>query len=313
MNKTGKNRRYWQFGFMLLFLLAPVLDIFRLDLTLNHFIFFGQAWTLGLAPDMSAQQVSLQLLLYVFIPALSVIAIGGYIAWRWGRLYCGWLCPHFSAVEIINNLMRRTTGKLSIWDDKPAPEQQCDGTQITPNKNNALFTAIAIFGFSFLWALTALTYLLPPTEIYSNLIHAELTRNQMLFLAVLTTLLMIEFTFARHLFCQYVCAVGIAQSLLWMGNKRAMVVGFNRSRVKACVDCDASCEHACPMRLKPRSIKRKIITCTQCMECINACERVQSVHSQPSLLQLLEHDCALDASMRDFGKKPTIPSNCFKE
>ncbi len=269
---------------MLLFLLAPVLNLFRLDLDLNHFIFFGHAWKLGIGPQLSAVEASGRLLLYGFLPILTVVIIGGFVAWRWGRLYCGWLCPHFSAVEIINALMRRTTGKLSIWDKTSLPEQQQDGTTITPHRSNIWLTTAAIIGFAFLWAVTALTYLQPPLEIYGNLVSAELTRNQSLFIGIVTLLLTIEFTFARHLFCQYVCAVGVAQSFLWMGNKQAMVVEFDRQRAVECASCDASCEHACPMRLKPRNVKRKIFTCTQCLECSNACTRVQSAHAKPSLL-----------------------------
>lgn len=308
-----KKRRWWQLSFMLLFLSAPALDIFRFDLNQSHFIIFGHAWKLGLEPEMSALEISSKLFIVGFLPILFIVLIGGYIAWRWGRLYCGWLCPHFSAIEIINKLMRHSTGKLSIWDKAPLPEQQKDGTNITPQRSYFWFTAAAIFCFSFLWALTALTYLLPPAEIYSNLMSAELTRNQSLFLGVVSLLLMIEFTFARHLFCRYACAVGVAQSFLWMGNKRAMVVGFNRQRAGACADCDASCEHACPMRLKPRSIKRKIFTCTQCMECVDACSRVQNKRSGSSILKMVEKECALDVSMRDFGKKPSVSPSCFED
>lgn len=312
MSMLIKKRRFWQLTFMLLFLLAPVLNIFRLDLNLNHFIFLGHAWQLGLKPEMSALEVSGQLLLYGFLPIGLIVVVGGYVAWRWGRLYCGWLCPHFSAIEIINRLMRRTTGKLSIWDKAPLPEQQKDGTNITPHRSYGWLTGLAICGFAFLWALTALTYLLPPGEIYSNLLHMALSRNQSLFLGVVTSLLIIEFTFARHLFCRYACAVGVAQSFFWMANKHAMVVGYDRKRAVECADCDASCEHACPMRLKPRSVKRKIFTCTQCMECVDACSSVQKVKSAASLLKMVENECALDVSMREFGKHPEVPPDCFK-
>ena len=47
----------------------------------------------------------------MFLPLLLLLGIGFYVAWKWGRLYCGWLCPHFSVVEMINALMRRAHGK----------------------------------------------------------------------------------------------------------------------------------------------------------------------------------------------------------
>jgi len=208
--------------------------------------------------------------------------------------------------------MRRAMGKLSIWDKKPLPEQQSDGIHIKPDRQWWWVTIPTILFFSFLWAVVLLTYLLPPKEIYSNLIHGELTANQMRFIGIGTLLLTIEFTIARHLFCRFGCAIGVFQSLIWMANKKAMVVGFDRSRAKDCGDCDISCEHACPMRLKPRSIKRKMFTCTECMQCVESCEQVQDRKGSTSLLRMLQDDCALDVSDRDFGRRRDVPAECFK-
>ena len=72
------------------------------------------------------------------------------------------------------------------------------------------------------------------------------------------------------------------------------------------------------MRLKPRSIKRKMFTCTECGQCLQACEFVQAGGPgnigklQTSLLQWVQDDCALDVSQRDFGVRPSVPDDCFK-
>jgi polyferredoxin len=124
-------------------------------------------------------------------------------------------------------------------------------------------------------------------------------------------LLVLEFTLARHLFCRFGCAIGLFQSLAWMTNKNAMVVGFDRKHAASCVECDKSCEHACPMRLKPRDLKRKMFTCTQCMQCVDACEKVQEKKSELSLLKMLDRHCAHDVSDRGFGRKPEVPDSCF--
>ena len=315
MNHTQKHRLAWRTGFFLLFILAPVLDIFRFDLNQNHFILLTQPWTLGIdafkTGQISALDMAINMGLRFFLPLGLIVGIGIWVSWKWGRLYCGWLCPHFSVVETINHFMRKASGKLSIWDREKLPEKQSDGTQITVNKRGWWLTAIIILGFSFTWAVVLLTYLLPPKEIYGNLIHASLTRNQGLFIGVATLLFIIEFTVARHLFCRFGCVIGLAQSLVWMGNKKALVVGFDRGRSAQCIECDASCEHACPMRLKPRSIKRKMFTCTQCMQCVEACEKVHSDDPRPPLLHMLQDQCALDVSLRDFGLKPNIPTDCF--
>lgn len=311
-------RRSLQAGFFVLFILAPLLDIFRVDVTQAHVVLFGQVWSLGINAliqgESSGPQAVLSLILRGLLPLLLLVIGFGWIAWRYGRLYCGWLCPHFSVVELINGLMRRASARPSVWEKRPLPQTRADGRPLPVRRVYWWLVALAGVGFAFLWALALLTYLLPPTQIYSNLVHLSFTRNQTIFLSAATIVLMLEFFLARHLFCRFGCAVGVFQSLVWMANKRGMVVGFDRQRVAECSSCASHCEHACPMRLKPRSIKRQMFTCTECGQCIAACEQVQAnvQPGKPPLLQWLQGDCALDTSARDFGKRPAIPPNCYR-
>jgi len=310
--------------FFLFYLLAPVFDLFRFDLNNQTFFLLGSEWHIGITSfQRSAQECftgqldGLDMLInlagLIFIPVISMIAIGAFISWKWGLLYCGWMCPHESMVEVINNLMRRASGKFTLWDGKVLPEKQLDGTHIKPNKIWWLVTAVVVILLAFIWAISLLTYLLPPKEIYGNLIHLSFTQPQFIFLSITTTLLALEFTLARHLFCRFGCSLGLFQSLMWMLNKKAMVVGFDRSRAKECISCDASCEIACPIQLKPRSIKRKMYSCSQCMRCIDACESVKiNQGKEIPLLQMINEECSLDKSARDFGKKPDVSSNCYK-
>ena len=293
-----QHRRAWfQIGFFVLFVLAPPLDLFRLDLIKGNFILFGQDWTLGLADFqlglIGPLEAAWNLVWRGFLPLAALVVAFIWVSWRFGRLYCGWLCPHFSVVELINGLMRRASGRPSVWERRRLPERQADGRVVRPNAWYWIPTVLGILAFAFLWALTLLTYLLPPFEIYHNLLTGRLTRNQGLFLAVGTVLLAIEFGLARHLFCRYACAVGLFQSLAWMGNDRAMVVGFDTRRAAACRDCNNACDNVCPMRLQPRTVKRKMFTCTKCAECISACTQVQARAGRDTLLRWVEGDRAL--------------------
>lgn len=291
--RTPEQRRrlrmLTQTGFFVLFLLAPPLDIFRLDLELGHFILFGQPWTLGLEAFQRGEIGTAEAVWNLATRGLlPILLVGGLLigtAWRWGRLYCGWLCPHFSVVELINGLMLRAFGRPSLWERRPVPARQPDGSLLRTHPAWWIAVALAVVGFAFLWALTLLTYLLPPFEIYHNLLTGSLTRNQTIFLTAGTLALVIEFALARHLFCRFGCAVGLFQSLAWMANDRAMVVGFDARRARACQSCNNACDNVCPMRLNPRGIKRRMFTCTQCSQCIQACRQVQAPLGQPSLLE----------------------------
>ncbi len=310
-----RYRRLWQAGFFALFLLAPVLDLFRLDLEAGHFWFLRMRWTLGLhqLAQADAWTLTTQVWLRALLPVTGFIAVMLWLIWRYGRIYCGWLCPHFSVVETINRLMRKASGRPSLWERQPLPEQQQDGTRIPPDPRWWWPTVLAILGFSLLWAVTLLTYLLPPERVWSHLLHASLSRNEALFIGVATGLFVLEFTLARHFFCRYACAVGVFQSLVWMGNPRALVLGFNRNRAADCRQCDASCEHACPMRIRPRHGKRLKFTCTQCQSCVLACQRAQAGRNRPPLLAMLSGDCAEAEARYGLGHWPKPDEHCFRE
>ena len=308
-------RIWFQSGFFILFVMAPVFDLFRFDLNVRHFFFLGMHWTLGLddliAQKISAGEAAFNIALRGALPIFGVIALGVWISWKYGRLYCGWLCPHFSVVETMNGMLRRTIGKQSIWDRHTLPERNADGSITKANPWYWLAVVPLALAFAFTWAVALLTYLLPPAEIYGNLWHGTLTGNQARFIGIATFLFFIEFMFARHLFCRFGCAVGLFQSLAWMANRKAMVIGFDRKRGSACIDCNAACENVCPMRLKPRTIKRHMFTCTQCGQCANACAQVQADNPQGTLLKWVDQECALDKSMRDFGHHDAAPEHCF--
>ncbi len=295
-----RQRLAFQVAFFTLFVLAPVFDLFRYDLDADHAWLLGMEWRLGLdaflAGHESATVAGINIIVRLFLPLFAAAGVFLWAAWKWGRMYCGWLCPHFSVVETINKLMVRASGKPSVWERHRLPPWKADGS---PTRVDVRWWAVVVpaaIGFAFLWAVVLLTYLLPPAEVYGNLFRAELTRNQLIFISAATTVLSLEFLFARHLFCRFVCAVGLFQSLAWMANRDAMVVGFRRTRASDCARClperQSACDAVCPMRLRPRNIKRHMFTCTQCRQCIDACGQTQNDNPNGPLLAWVKDEAA---------------------
>ena len=302
-----RRRRWLQFSFFAVFLLAPALNLFRFDLTETQLWVLGFRWSLGIDAfargEATAMQTAWAITWRGILPALSLVFGFLAIAYRFGRLYCGWLCPHFSLVETLNDLLHRATGKLSVWDKSPTPRP---GRHADKRWWPVFIVACLFFGFA--WAITLLTYLLPPTLIWGNLVHGTLSPNQARFLAIGTLVFTLEFTLARHLFCRYGCAVGLFQSVAWMANPKAMVVSFTRSRARECKTCEilppsrlptlpaavalqpagpsgSACDHACPMRLNPRNIKRMMFACVQCGQCLDACDNTQTDQGRTPTLE----------------------------
>ncbi len=310
--RLQRRRRLLQFAFFALFLVAPALDLLRFDLTETQLWVLGFRWSLGIDAlvrgQVGATEAALQLTLRAIVPALLLVGGVLVVAWRWGRLYCGWLCPHFLMVELLNTLLQRACGKLSLWDAAPTPM----AGRMPRRRWWPVFAATAL-AMGLTWAVTLLTYLLPPAVVWGNLLGGTLTPNQARFIGIASVLFTAEAVLARHLLCRFGCAVGLFQSLAWMANPRAMVVAFDRSRAAQCRDCSAglaqqgaACEHACPMRLRPRNIKRLMFACVQCGRCLSACARSHAPRGgRPQLRWTVDAD-ALRETLRRHRPPPVV-------
>ncbi len=314
-----------QMGFFTLFTVTPIFDLFRYVLTERHAYFLTMPWHLGIdeliAGTGDAKTAAINIILFLFLPVLGTLGLIIGIAWKWGRLYCGWLCPHFSVVETINRLMLYATGKHSVWDKKQTPPWEPDGTPMPRDWRYWFAVVPAAIGFAFAWAVVGLTYLMPPFQVYGGLLNFTLLRWEVIFLCAATTVLTLEFLFARHLFCRFGCAIGIFQSFAWIVNKKAMVVGFDRKRLSDCANCmkgcgtaanttlartarheagdlpaipaaGSACDAVCPMRLKPRNVKRWMFACTQCGQCISACATTNRDNPNGQLLRWVSGSAA---------------------
>lgn len=290
-SRQQRWRAATQTGFFLLFLLAPAFDLLRFDLQETQLWFLGMRWSLGIdalrSGSVSATEAGWTLLWRAFIPGLTFLAAFFFVASRYGRLYCGWLCPHFSMVEMFNDLLHRASGRFSLWERSP--------TELPGRVPRALWWPGFVLGcavFGFVWTITLLTYLLPPSLVWGGLWQGTLSPNQTRFLVIGTLVLTLEFALARHFFCRFGCAVGLFQSLAWMANPRALLVVFDRSRARECRSCGAdtatagsACDTACPMRLHPRNIKRMMFSCVQCGKCLRDCASTQQAQGRTASLR----------------------------
>ncbi len=281
-------------AFFALFLFAPLLDIFRYDVDLGYIVLFGHAWTISIDSILygggNSVDAAIKIFARVLLPGMAFVAITAVLIWKFGRIYCGWLCPHFSVVELVNDLMLKQLNRVTIWEK---------ATQENKKLIPRIIVAVPAIAMAFVWAVALVSYLVNPTELLINLVNFNLGFGSALFITVATIVFSADFIFARHLFCKYGCALGLFQSLIWMANKKAMVIKFDRSRAKACRDCinyheHKPCDQACPMRLPTRNMKRAKFTCTQCVQCVSACSEVQKDNPDGGLLSWVSGDEAVE-------------------
>ena len=124
-------RRVTQIGFLTLFVLAPVFDLLRYDMVEKHAYLLTFPWQLGiddlLAKRIPPAQAVVNIVLRLILPLVVAIAAFIYTTRRWGRIYCGWLCPHFGVVEWLNSLFIRAIGKPTLWESKALPPIEPNG------------------------------------------------------------------------------------------------------------------------------------------------------------------------------------------
>jgi ferredoxin-type protein NapH len=220
-------------GSLCCFFWRPTLNLLRFDLTETQLWFFGMRWSLGIDAfiqgDIDATTAALQIVLRAFLPGIALVVIFLTVAYRYGRLYCGWLCPHFSVVESLNNLLHRACGKLSLWDTSPVSRAN---TQ--PNARWWPIFGLSCVLMGFLWSVTLLTYLLPPATIWGGLLHGTLTANQARFIGI-----------GGLIVFRRICLCPAPVLPLWLrcrpvskpgldGQPRGMVVAFDRLRARDC-------------------------------------------------------------------------------
>lgn len=259
--------------FWALLLLSPVLHLFQLNVIDQHMVAWGKTYPF--------QQYALMWVPIVFFACVLIIAV---ISTVWGRLFCGWVCPHNTLTE-----WTRPIRTLIGIGKKTYRLQRLE-------KRWPWLRVVNII-FSLIWA-TAITYLIStlflfyfvPVEWFLSHLQAGTLPIIVWFGQGLMMLIGYFMLYAGHEFCRSACPYGISQSLSayltakWIPMEIRHKDGENWS---ACKKCHA-CQSACPVDIDPRDPENLVMGvgegCFNCGECIDACRYVQGAQSKEGLL-----------------------------
>ena len=120
------------------------------------FILFGQPWQLDIIAKLQGQGDATDAAIIIFtkmlLPLFAFVGITGWLVWRYGRIYCGWLCPHFSIVELINGVMLRQLNRVTLWEK---------ASKASNGRLPKLMVFVVAVSLAFVWAVSLMTYILP--------------------------------------------------------------------------------------------------------------------------------------------------------
>ncbi len=265
------------FGWFLiaLFFALPWIEIaghpaIFLDLAERRFHIFGITF--------AAQDVPL-----MFFVLVGIGITGFLITSLWGRLWCGWSCPHTVFLE---HVFRR----IERWiDGDAAARRKLDAADWTPEKITKRVVKWGIFAIiSLILFYGVLAYFVSIPGLYQLITHAPWENwPTFVFMVVATLIVFFNFTWFREQLCLVICPYGRLQSALQ--DDDTLLIGYDARRGEPrgkvgtlgagdCVSCNR-CVQVCPTGIDIRQGFQ--IECVGCANCIDACDAVMTKLGRP--------------------------------
>ncbi|MEW6714645.1 MAG: 4Fe-4S binding protein [Nitrospirota bacterium] len=267
-------RRISQVLFILLIMLIPILDIFRLDSHTGTLIVFGNHWELGLKEAFyadrsleSISRVTMQFFLKAILPWVVVLSVFPLMGFLLGRFFCGWFCPEGTLFELADFLTSKILGRRNLFTKT--------GESLTSSRKTRYFysvvAAFCALSIPLLVGIALTGYFVKPATIWSQIINWQFTFGVKAGIIGVSIYMLISSIIVRHTLCKYVCGAGLMQMLLGWVSPVSLRIKLDTGRLSSCTDCK-QCEKVCFMNVKPR-LPRRDINCVNCGECITACHK----------------------------------------
>ncbi len=170
-----------------------------------------------------------------------------------GRVFCGWICPMNTLLEVVDKFRRLL---------RMAEIRERDVKFSLKNKYLILTVVLGLVGVTGV-PFIALFY---PPAVMSREVHLFVFGSTVGIGAyVLLAICAIELFVSKRWWCRYICPGGALYSLL--GRFRIVRVVRNE---KNCVQC-GECVRVCQFDLRPMLVQITDMECTNCGSCVRAC------------------------------------------
>ena len=271
---TFMRLRRWTFlGLHLVLFVVPLIRVngyplLLIDIPHRRVHLFGQIFT-------AADTIFLVLLL--LFAAFSLF----FFTAIFGRIWCGYACPQTVFLE---SWIR----PIEMWiEGDRTQRKRRDAQGRTFDRAWRKLVKWGVFaGVSFLLAMAMVSIFAGAIPLWTG----RASGTAYAFVAILTALWYLDFTWFREQFCIYLCPYARFQSALT--DDETLLVSYDvdrgepRDRTRGpeggCIKCQ-KCVVVCPQGIDIRDGFQ--LECIQCARCIDACESVMSRFDQPTLVR----------------------------
>ena len=254
-------RRITQASVLLLLVLIPILNLKGITFITGslYSLAFGPIWITdplsGLQTIMASLSLDVVLLLSMLIPVA--------LAFVFGRVFCGWMCPQNSISELVDYV----SGKFKLKRLANPPLSSTPRYIILVG----LIALAPLLGFPVANLISApgIISVQITKYFYEGVVGFEI--------GLIGLIIISELFIVRRLWCNYICPVG---SLLGVfRSNRTMKVVYAEDPEHICGKCYA-CADVCRLGLNPMGEKIYPL-CHNCGACVAACEKMQGKSSRP--------------------------------
>jgi len=244
--RFGPWRRAFQWSLAALLAATPFLStqdvaILRLDIP-------------ALTLELAGHRFRIEELYLVWLFILSLIFLFLLTTLLLGRVWCGWACPQTALSDLGEWLYRRQ------WP------------QVIRHLG---FLLVSLWsGATFVW------YFMAPAEYLTLLAGGQLGVWPLGTTVVIASMVFIDLTMIRRLFCRDFCPYGRFQTILL--DRGTLTLQAKAEDLRRCIDCK-SCLRVCPTGIDIRAGYQ--IECINCARCIDACRKVMARRGEEGIIR----------------------------
>ncbi|MDX2000675.1 MAG: 4Fe-4S binding protein [Thermoanaerobaculia bacterium] len=252
--RHSRRRRLIQIGFLAVFALLPLFDLFRFDLPAGRLHLFGA-------------EIWLDEWTYLWLAGMFALWIVGALSLIFGRVYCAYACPQMVFSELAHDVDALAKRVFRGRDPKFV------------KKASRVLSLAIIAVLSITASVLFMGYFAPLGDVVRRLFSFDVGLWLGAVGAATTLVAFLDIAFVREGFCRSACPYGLLQGLLEDG--KSLHVNFSEAS-GPCIDCQL-CVRRCPMDIDIRQGAFQI-ECTRCGTCIDACDEILIKKNRPGLL-----------------------------
>ena len=233
----------------LLVLLLPFIQpggvsLLRLDAASRTLLFFGA-------------RIRLEEFFLLLLATLVLVFAFILLTLVFGRVWCGWLCPQTSLIDLAEFLERRLSGS---W--------------LGRGLLHAAFLLLSLLvGTNLVW------YFITPQDFFLRLVNGSLGMVAAVTVLSVALVTWLNILFVRRIFCKAACPYGRIQLIL--SDSNTLTLEFDPASSQRCIRCGA-CVRACPTGIDIRDGLQ--VECINCGRCLDACRSLMARKGEPGII-----------------------------